>query len=78
MASEHHDPSQEQKPKAYNSYLKYSGLAIQLLVTIGVFAWLGYKIDDWLELRYPVFLIVFVFAAFAGMMYQLYKSIDKS
>ncbi|MBX2964768.1 MAG: AtpZ/AtpI family protein [Cyclobacteriaceae bacterium] len=58
--------------------MKYSGLAIQLLVTIGVFAWLGYKIDDWLELRYPVFLIVFVFAAFAGMMYQLYKSIDKS
>lgn len=78
MASEHRDPSPEQKPKPSNSYLKYSSLALQLLVTIGLFAWLGYKVDGWLKLKYPIFLIVFVFVAFAGMMYQLYKSIDKS
>ncbi|WP_333609604.1 AtpZ/AtpI family protein [Arsukibacterium sp.] len=78
MASEHQEPSQDQKPKPYNSYLKYSSLAVQLAVTIGLFAWLGYKIDEWLNLKYPIFLIVFVFVAFAGMMYQLYKSIDKS
>jgi F0F1-type ATP synthase assembly protein I len=78
MASEHQDPSPEQKPKPSNSYLKYSSLALQLLVTIGLFAWLGYKLDGWLKLKYPIFLIVFVFVAFAGMMYQLYKSIDKS
>ncbi|MDL5047614.1 AtpZ/AtpI family protein [Oscillatoria amoena NRMC-F 0135] len=78
MASEHRDPSPERKPKPYNSYLKYSSLALQLLVTIGLFAWLGYVLDGWLNLKYPVFLIVFVFVAFAGMMYQLYKSIDKS
>lgn len=78
MASEHRDPLQEQKPKPSNSYLKYSSLALQLLVTIGLFAWLGYKLDGWLNLTYPIFLIVFVFVAFAGMMYQLYKSIDKS
>ena len=53
MASEHHDPLQEQKPKPYNSYLKYSSLALQLLATIGLFAWLGYKVDGWLALKYP-------------------------
>lgn len=78
MASEHRDPLPEQKPKPSNSYLKYSSLALQLLVTIGLFAWLGYLLDGWLKLKYPIFLIVFVFMAFAGMMYQLYKSIDKS
>jgi F0F1-type ATP synthase assembly protein I len=78
MASEHHDPSQEQKPKPYNSYLRYSSLAIQLAVTIGLFAWLGHRLDLYFELRYPVFLIIFIFVAFGGMMYQLYRSIDKS
>ena len=78
MASEQHDPLPEQKPKPSNSYLKYTSLALQLLVTIGLFAWLGNNLDGWLKLKYPIFLIVFVFVAFAGMMYQLYKSIDKS
>ncbi|MBX2961076.1 MAG: AtpZ/AtpI family protein [Cyclobacteriaceae bacterium] len=58
--------------------MKYSSLALQLLATIGLFAWLGYKVDGWLALKYPIFMIVFVFIAFGGMMYYLYKSIDKS
>ena len=78
MASEHQEPLRDQKQKPFNSYLKYGSLAIQLAVTIGLFAWLGYLLDGWLNLKYPIFLIVFVFVAFAGMMYQLYKSIDRS
>ncbi|MBX2944654.1 MAG: AtpZ/AtpI family protein [Cyclobacteriaceae bacterium] len=58
--------------------MKYSSLALQLLVTIGLFAWLGYQLDQYLQLHYPIFLIVFVFVAFGGMMFQLYRSIDKS
>jgi hypothetical protein len=78
MESGHQDPSAgPKKQNPYNSYLKYSGLALQLLVTLAVFGWLGYKVDGWLQLTYPVFLILFLFAAFAGMMYNLYKSIGK-
>jgi ATP synthase protein I len=29
-----------------NGYLKYSGMAMQMIVIIGVFAYAGYKIDD--------------------------------
>lgn len=60
-----------------SNYLKYSGLAIQLLLAIGVFGWVGYKIDQWLQLKYPVFLLVLGFLAFAGMLYQVYRSINK-
>jgi hypothetical protein len=52
-----HDPSQPRKPSQSNSYLKYSGLAIQLLFTIAIAGWIGYKIDGWLSLKFPAFMI---------------------
>ena len=75
MASE--EPSRCQKPKAYNAYLKYSGLAIQLLAAIGIFGFIGYKLDQWLEIEFPAFMLLLGFLAFGGMMYQLYKSVNK-
>ena len=29
-----------------NAYAKYTGLAVQMIVVIGVFAFVGYKIDE--------------------------------
>jgi hypothetical protein len=75
MASE--EPSRNPKQKAYNSYLKYSSLAIQLLAAIGLFGFIGYQIDKWLELKFPAFMLLLGFLAFGGMMYQLYRSINK-
>jgi F0F1-type ATP synthase assembly protein I len=63
--------------KPVNSFLKYSGLGIQMLVTLGVGAWLGMKLDSYLGLQFPVFLITFVFLLFGGIMYQLYRSLNK-
>lgn len=65
------------KPSPANSYLKYSGLAIQLLATIFVCGWIGYKLDEWLELRYPIFMILLGLIGFAGIMYQVYKSVNR-
>jgi hypothetical protein len=75
--AELHDPSQPRKLNQSNSYLKYSGLAIQLLVVIGVFGWLGYKIDGWLELKFPAFLLLLGFLSFGAMMFQIYRSINR-
>lgn len=71
------EPSHNKKLKTYNSYLKYSSLALQLLLAIGVFGWLGYKLDQYLEIRFPAFMLLFGFVAFAGMMFQVYRSINK-
>lgn len=57
--------------------MKYSGLGLQMLVTLGVGAWLGLKLDKYLELKYPVFLITFVFVLFGGVMFQLYRTLNK-
>lgn len=71
------DPSPRKKLKQYNSYLRYSGLAIQLLAAIFVFGWLGYKLDAYLEMQFPAFMLAFGFIAFTGMMYQVYRSIKR-
>jgi F0F1-type ATP synthase assembly protein I len=72
------DPSQDQKnPNQYNGYLKYSGLAIQLLVAIGFFGWLGYLLDHYMEIKFPAFMLLFGFLAFGGMMLQIYRSINR-
>jgi hypothetical protein len=63
--------------KQIDSYLKYSGLAIQLLAAIGFFGWLGYKIDSYLSLKFPVFMLLLGFLAFIGMMVQLYRSLNQ-
>lgn len=60
-----------------NPYLKYSSLAIQMFATIGLAAWVGYKADQYFELKFPAFLLMLVFASFGGMMYKLYQSNNK-
>ncbi|MBL0742156.1 AtpZ/AtpI family protein [Chryseolinea lacunae] len=71
------EPSPKKKLKTYNSYLKYSSLGIQLLVVMGVFGWLGYLLDRYLALKIPVFMLLFGFLAFGGMMFQVYRSINR-
>jgi hypothetical protein len=57
--------------------LKYTSLAFQLLAVIGLFGWIGYKIDAWLGLKIPAFTLILGFAGFGGMMYQIYRSINR-
>lgn len=71
------EPSDNPKSKPYNSYLKYSGLAVQLLGAIGIFGWLGWLLDQYLEFKFPVFMLLFGFSGFAGMMVQVYRSINQ-
>jgi F0F1-type ATP synthase assembly protein I len=71
------EASDPKKPKPSNDFLKYSSLGIQLVAGIGLAAWLGYKLDRFLDLKFPAFLLGFVFVTFGGMMFQLYRSINK-
>ena len=74
MDPDHSDPK---KPKPYNDYLKYSSLGLQLLAGIGISAWAGHFLDQYFLLAFPVFLLSFVLLAFGGMMFQVYRSMNK-
>ena len=70
-------PSPRKKRSRYSNYLKYSGLAFQLLITIGICGWLGYKADQYFDNKYPILMLLLGFLGFAGIMYQIYRSINK-
>lgn len=65
------------KSNQYSSYLRYSGLAFQLLITIAVCGWLGYKADQYFNNKYPLLMLLLGFLGFAGSLYQIYRSINR-
>ncbi len=65
------------KSSPYNHYLRYSGLALQMLLTIGILGWLGYEADQYLGNKYPLIMLLLGFIGFAGSLYQVYRSINR-
>ena len=68
------DPEQKIRKKA-TSYLKYSGLASQLL-GIGGFSFVaGRYLDSKVGFDKPYITILLIIATFSGYMYKLYKEL---
>lgn len=65
-----------EKQKPLNPYLKYSALAIQMAAAIGLAAWIGYRLDARAGTS-PLFLLILVLAAFSGLLFQLWKDLNK-
>jgi len=53
-------------------------LGIQLLLTNGLAAWGGYALDKKLGLKFPAFLLTFVFFSFGAAMYMLYRQLNNN
>lgn len=60
-----------------SGFLKYSGLATQMLGTILVFTYLGYRLDGWQQNKVPVWTLVLSLASIAASLYLLIKSFNK-
>ncbi|MFT4033831.1 MAG: AtpZ/AtpI family protein [Siphonobacter sp.] len=62
----------------YNPYLRYSGMAMQMLVTIGAGVFLGIKLDEWLGTHTPWFTIGCSLFFIAAALISLIRSLPKS
>lgn len=71
-----HTPSGPQKPD--NTYLRYSNFAFQLLGGIGLGGWLGYRLDQYLGFRFPVFMLLFIVLVLGAILYQMFKQLNKN
>ena len=67
----------ERRPRQVNQYLKYSGMAFQLFVLLGIAAFLG----QWLDKRYlsgnPYFTIILILLFTGGFFYRLVKDLSR-
>ena len=64
--------------KKASGFLKYSGMATQMLGTILVFTYSGYKLDEWQHNKIPVWTLILSLASIAGSLYLLIKGISNT
>ncbi|MGK7389318.1 MAG: AtpZ/AtpI family protein [Candidatus Cyclobacteriaceae bacterium M2_1C_046] len=75
MKNQETPPEKKKKrEKSVNTYLRYSGLAIQMVVTIGMAGFAGFWIDRQIGWRFPLFLLLFIILALVGIIYGIIKS----
>lgn len=65
------------KPPSPNTYLKYSGLAIQFFILIAIAAWLGGKADQAMGNTKPWITILLILIFSAGFFYKLMLDLNR-
>jgi F0F1-type ATP synthase assembly protein I len=67
----------EKTAKSLNSYAKYSNMAFQMIaiILIGVFG--GIKLDHWLNMKFPLFTVIFSLLATGLSVYNGIKDLLK-
>ena len=56
--------------KKFDDFIRYSNLAFEMMAIMGIGTWLGWLIDGWIGLKFPVFLLVFMVLSVAGSIYH--------
>jgi hypothetical protein len=52
--------------REFNSFIRYSNLAFEMMAIIALGTFLGYKIDEWLENTFKGFTLVFMVLSVTG------------
>jgi hypothetical protein len=71
------NPNQPQRKSAQNDLLKYAGLGSQILVSLGIAVFAGYKLDRWLKIPLPLLVWLLPLIVLIGMIYNLIKQTSK-
>ena len=65
----------QQKPKQkFDNFVRYSSLAFEMIAIMGLGAFGGYKLDQWLALSFPVFTLVLMVLAVVAAIYHAIKN----
>jgi hypothetical protein len=59
---------QKQK-KQVDDFIRYSGLAFEMIAIMGIGVWAGVKIDQWLDLDFPAFTLGLMILSVIGAVY---------
>ncbi len=66
-----------QKQTNNSDIMRYAGLASQLLVSLGIAVFIGYKGDEWLHIRIPLLVWLLPFVVLCALIYKLIKETSK-
>lgn len=72
------NPKEEDKQKqGLSNFAVYTGLGFQMLATIAVFAFIGYKIDQYRNGTKQIFTAVFGLLGVVLSLFQVVRSVNK-
>lgn len=69
--------NEEQRNQPKN-FIKYSGMAFQMLATIGLSAWAGIKLDEYYKVKNHWFTISLLLLGVVGSIYFVVRSLLKN
>ena len=72
------DEKQKNLKPRVNNYIRYSSAVFQMAAVIGLGVWGGRSLDKYLEMKFPAFTLVFLFAAIFGGMYWTLKDLNRN
>lgn len=68
------NPEKYQKPKKkLDDFIRYSSLAFEMIVIMGVGTWSGTLIDHWIGFQFPVFTLVLMILSVIGAVYHVVR-----
>lgn len=56
--------------KKFDDFIRYSGLAFEMMAIMGIGVWIGVKIDRWLELSFPAFTLTLMILSVIAAIYH--------
>ncbi|MCK8491172.1 MULTISPECIES: AtpZ/AtpI family protein [Spirosoma] len=59
------------------SFVQYSGIAFQMLGTIGLGVWVGLKLDEWQGNRRPIWTVVLSLTAIGASLYLFIRQLTR-
>lgn len=72
------DRDKDNEKKPLNEYLKYSGLAMQMGITIGLATWAGVSLDAYFGFdKVPVFTLILVLLSIFASLYVLIRQLTR-
>lgn len=69
--------SDKEKDKNTTNFIKYSGMGFQMLVTIGLFVFAGYKIDAYRASGKPLFVALLGVLGVIISLYQVVRQLNR-
>lgn len=63
--------------QSLNSYARYSSIAFQMLAIIAIGVFGGYKIDQWINIKFPIFTVILSMVSVALAIYIVVRDLTK-
>ena len=68
----------EDKQGQTKQYLKYSGLAFQMIAVLLLALWAGQALDEKMEMKNPIFTVVLLLLGLFGSLYLVIRGVTRN